>query len=140
MPPRPTACAGRNLGGQPGAGARAVGSYDENMITAPYVLYDGERSDMWFSAVDFRGDWSINLATSEDGVRWTKHAANPLLDETHDERWDAVYLAEPAVLYDGQQLSHVVQWRLGDHRDAARLCHLARRRRAGRALRATGPC
>ena len=40
-----------------------LGSYDENMITAPYVLYDGERYRMWFSAVDFRGDWSINLAT-----------------------------------------------------------------------------
>jgi len=81
----------------------ALGSYDENMITAPYVLYDGQKYWMWFGAVDFRADWSINLATSEDGQRWVKHAGNPLLVETHDERWDAVYLSEPAVLYDGQQ-------------------------------------
>lgn len=79
------------------------GSYDENMITAPYVLYDGQRFWMWYGAVDFRADWSINLATSEDGLQWTKHEHNPLLTETHDQRWDAVYLTEPAVLYDGQQ-------------------------------------
>ena len=55
-----------------------IGGYDENMITAAHVLYDGERSTLWYSAVDFRGNWSINLATSEDGVHWHKHAANPL--------------------------------------------------------------
>ncbi len=80
-----------------------IGSDDENMITAPGVLYDGEQSLMWYSAVDFRGDWSIHLATSVDGVHWRKHEANPLLEETHDERWDAVYLAEPHVIYDGSQ-------------------------------------
>ena len=78
-----------------------IGGYDENMITAPHVLYDGDRSTMWYSAVDFQGNWSINLATSEDGVHWQKHAANPLLQETHDGRWDAVYLAEPNVIFDG---------------------------------------
>jgi hypothetical protein len=78
-----------------------LGAYDENMISAPYVLYDGEQFHMWFSAVDFRGDWSIDYATSPGGVRWTKHAGNPLLQETHDWRWDAVYIAEPNVLFNG---------------------------------------
>jgi len=81
----------------------APGNYDENMITAPYVLYDGRLYWMWYGAVDFRADWSINLATSEDGRHWTKHGTNPLLVETHDQRWDAVYLTEPMVLYDGAQ-------------------------------------
>jgi beta-lactamase class A len=78
-----------------------LGSYDENMITAPYVLYDGEQFRMWYSAVDFDGDWSINYATSPDGVRWHKYESNPLLTETHDYRWDAVYIAEPCVLFNG---------------------------------------
>ena len=78
-----------------------LGGYDENMITAPAVLYDGTQFHMWFCAVDFRGDWSVNYATSADGIRWRKSAANPLLEETHDDRWDADYVAEPSVLYDG---------------------------------------
>jgi beta-lactamase class A/predicted GH43/DUF377 family glycosyl hydrolase len=84
-----------------------VGSYDENMITAPYVLYDGEGFRIWYSAVDFGGNWSINYATSPDGVNWRKHEANPLLVETHDGRWDSVYIAEPVVLYNG---SHYEMW------------------------------
>jgi len=78
-----------------------LGGYDENMISAPFVLYDGEQFHMWFSAVDFRGDWSINHAASPDGVLWAKHQENPLLKETHDARWDAVYIAEPCVLFNG---------------------------------------
>ncbi|MBN1642006.1 MAG: serine hydrolase [Anaerolineae bacterium] len=78
-----------------------LGGYDENMITAPAVLYDGERFHMWYGAVDFGGDWSINYATSTDGVRWLKSDANPLLVETHDARWDADYVSEPSVLYNG---------------------------------------
>mgnify|MGYP000193378993 CR=1 FL=1 len=45
--------------------------------------------------------WRGFVAIGADGVRWRKHAANPLLEETHDERWDAVYLAEPNVIFDG---------------------------------------
>jgi|GEM_PF-1278818 len=78
-----------------------VGSYDENILSAPMVLYDGETYHMWYSAADFKGNWSINYATSTDGVRWVKAAQNPLLKETHDTRWDAVYLAEPYVLWNG---------------------------------------
>jgi hypothetical protein len=80
-----------------------IGGYDENMITAPAVLYDGERFHMWFGAVDFGADWSINYATSADGVLWNKSLENPLLEETHDDRWDADYVAEPYVLYDGSR-------------------------------------
>ena len=78
-----------------------LGSYDENMITAPYVLYDGKLFHMWFSAADFSGNWSINYATSPDGANWHKVAENPLMEESHDDRWDAVYIAEPAVIFSG---------------------------------------
>ncbi|MBN1581416.1 MAG: serine hydrolase [Anaerolineae bacterium] len=80
-----------------------LGGYDENIVSAPAILYDSQRFHMWFSAVDFDGDWSINYATSFDGVKWTKSDANPLLTESHDHRWDAVYLAEPFVLYNGTE-------------------------------------
>ena len=78
-----------------------LGSFDENIISASHVLYDGQAFHMWFSAVDFGGDWSINYATSADGVHWAKSDANPLLEETHDDRWDAVYVAEPCVIFNG---------------------------------------
>ncbi|MBN1936509.1 MAG: serine hydrolase [Anaerolineae bacterium] len=78
-----------------------LGGYDENIISAPMVLFDGETYHMWFSAVNFKGDWSLNYAASTNGVRWIKTTQNPLLKETHDARWDAVYLAEPYVLWNG---------------------------------------
>ncbi len=84
-----------------------LGGYDENIISAPMPLYDGHTFYLWFSAVDFRGNWSINCATSTDGVKWPKSDANPLLTETHDQRWDAVYLAEPYVLFNGD---HFQMW------------------------------
>lgn len=78
-----------------------LGSYDENILSAPMVLYDGETYHMWYSAANFKGDWSISYATSTDGAYWIKASQNPLLKETHDARWDAVYLAEPYVLWNG---------------------------------------
>ncbi len=78
-----------------------LGSYDENILSAPTVLYDGETWHMWYSAANFKGDWSLSYATSTGGARWVKAAQNPLLKETQDARWDAVYLAEPYVLWNG---------------------------------------
>ncbi len=79
-----------------------LGSTDENLVSAPSVVYDGELWRMWYSAVNFKGDWSIHYATSTDGVNWLKSAQNPLMQETHDQRWDAVYIAEPFVLWNGR--------------------------------------
>ncbi len=79
-----------------------LGSPSANFCYPPYVLFDGQQFRMWYSAHDFE-DWSINYASSDDGVAWQNHADNPLLREAHDGRWDENYIAEPSVLWNGQQ-------------------------------------
>jgi beta-lactamase class A len=77
------------------------GDYDENLISAPYVLYDGGQFHMWYSAANYAGKWSIDYATSPDGIEWAKYGDNPLFAAAGTGRWDAVYVAEPCVLYNG---------------------------------------
>jgi hypothetical protein len=82
-----------------------IGSYDGLGIHAPFVLFDGQTFRMWYSAwrADAQGSatWSINYASSSDGMAWTKEAANPLMVEQRDGRWDATHISEPSVLWNG---------------------------------------
>jgi predicted GH43/DUF377 family glycosyl hydrolase len=81
------------------------GSYDSLGIHAPFVLFDGQTFRMWYSAwkADAEGSaiWSINTASSPDGTAWTKDATNPLMVEQRNGRWDATYISEPSVLWNG---------------------------------------
>lgn len=63
------------------------------------VLFDGKTFKMWYSG------WSnnykiIGLATSPDGIKWTKHST-PVLDLGAPGQWDSGFVYGPAVLYDG---------------------------------------
>ena len=49
---------------------------------------------MWYACTGQRH--SIGLATSKDGVRWTKHPGNPVLEPT--ELWEEGYLSPSSVL------------------------------------------
>ena len=78
------------------------GSPDANHVYPPYVLLDGSQFRMWYSAHDFE-EWSINYATSEDGVTWERYAGNPLMRAAHDGRWDENFISEPSVLWNGER-------------------------------------
>ncbi len=75
---------------------------DANIVYPPFVLFDGEQFRMWYSAHDFER-WSINYATSPDGAHWTRYEGNPLMVAERDDRWDANYISEPAVLFNGEK-------------------------------------
>ena len=79
-----------------------LGSPEANFVYPPYVLFDGQQFRMWYSAHDFE-EWSINYATSTDGVVWDKYPANPLMRAAHDGRWDENFISEPSVLWNGQR-------------------------------------
>jgi predicted GH43/DUF377 family glycosyl hydrolase len=79
-----------------------VGSPEANFVYPPYVLFDGEQFRMWYSAHDFE-EWSINYASSADGVIWERHPGNPLMRAAHDGRWDENFISEPSVLWNGQR-------------------------------------
>jgi predicted GH43/DUF377 family glycosyl hydrolase len=63
------------------------GEWDDVGLTSPIVVLDGGIYAMWYTG----GDGSTNrvgYATSSDGINWTKHASNPVMEGTAGE-WDA---------------------------------------------------
>jgi hypothetical protein len=71
------------------------GQWDAAGIERVAVIRVG-REDwrMWYACTGQRH--SIGLATSKDGVRWTKHPGNPVLEPT--ELWEEGYLSPSSVL------------------------------------------
>ena len=84
--------------GNPVLEAGAAGSWDEIESDGPSVIKDGATYKMWYHGCN--ADYtlcSIGYATSPDGVTWTKHAGNPVLQQTPGQ-WDESGLGWPRVI------------------------------------------
>ena len=87
--------------GNPVLQAGAPGSWDEQECDASTVLKDGATYKMWYFGCDEGYTvWSIGYATSPDGVNWTKHPANPVLEGTAGQ-WDESGPVWPRVMQYG---------------------------------------
>ena len=64
------------------------GHYDETSHAGPVVLHIGTHYYMFHLGGSSQG-WSIGLAHSPDGVTWTKHSANPILEAGEPNEWDS---------------------------------------------------
>lgn len=74
-------------------------SWETNNVGAGSVLKVGEVFHLYYHGVDIQGATSICLATSTDGITWTKYDGNPILRSS--EPWESnggIYF--PNVLYD----------------------------------------
>ncbi|RLC60754.1 MAG: hypothetical protein DRI48_11560, partial [Chloroflexi bacterium] len=65
-----------------------IGDWDGHRVWKPAVISDGVEYKMWFDGTDLLSEVGVGLATSSDGVSWTKHLANPVLTGTINA-WDA---------------------------------------------------
>lgn len=74
------------------------GAWDESILICQSVLYDKEEKlfKMWYVGGNPQGIQSVGLATSPDGIRWTKYAGNPVLRVT--EPWEGRVLEAFTVL------------------------------------------
>lgn len=72
------------------------GSWDSLNVRKPCVIKDGDEFRMYYTGNSGGSAPSIGLATSHDGVTWTKYAGNPVLQAGAD--WDASGVQSPAVL------------------------------------------
>ena len=77
-------------------------TWDGDFVTQPSVLHDGTMFHMWYAGYDGT-NMRIGYATSDDGVNWTKNAANPVLDLGESGAWDSTGVSNPFVLHDGTQ-------------------------------------
>lgn len=76
------------------------GSWDDDKVMCPKVLFDGQRYEMWYCGERSDGRTQIGYATSFDGLGWTRHRSNPVL-RRGPTSWDAQDLYSLDVLFDG---------------------------------------
>lgn len=89
-------------GSQPVLSPGAPGDWDGLFIESPSVLYDGSLYYMWYSGIDTTWRVRIGVATSPDGITWTKYPGNPVISEGSLYAWDGFSVAVPAVIYRNQ--------------------------------------
>ncbi len=88
------------IGANPVLDLGPPGSWEDTYAYLPVVLYDGLTYRMWYSGWD-GAHRRLGYATSSDGVTWTKHPSNPVLDLGPPGSWDEIHAYSPSVLYDG---------------------------------------
>ena len=77
------------------------GSWDEGGISGVDVLFDGETYKMWYCGQDSSTWGRIGYATSTDGITWTKHENNPVLELEEISNWNCDAVSSPVVIFDG---------------------------------------
>lgn len=81
----------------------SLGTWDAGGVGEPTVVFHQGKYWMWYVGINGTGrNASIGLATSVDGLTWTKDSGNPVITSTIDG-WDEAGLSSPgvAVLDDG---------------------------------------
>lgn len=76
-----------------------AGEWDAGAVLNPMVIAEEGGFRMWYAGWDGTNT-RIGTATSQDGVVWTKDAANPVLDVGPAGAWDEAYVLAPTVLAD----------------------------------------
>jgi uncharacterized repeat protein (TIGR01451 family) len=92
-------CSVAKYGSNPVFDTGTSGSWDEIGVSHPSVIKVGSTYWMWYAGNDGVNPTRIGLATSSDGVTWTREASNPVLSPT--ETWEASGVSRPSVLFDG---------------------------------------
>jgi predicted GH43/DUF377 family glycosyl hydrolase len=69
-------------------------------VWRPSVIYDGSSFMMWYSGENTQGVDNVGLATSTDGIKWARHAANPVLRVGRPGSWDANSVQAPWVIHE----------------------------------------
>jgi len=72
--------------------------WDARKVRYPMVITDGTTYKMWYNGYDIYGNMRIGYATSPDGLTWTKHPANPVLDAGAPGAWDEKLWEAPFVI------------------------------------------
>jgi len=90
------------------------GGWDDFTISNFAVLFNGTNYTMWYSAEDgSAGTTRIGVATSTDGVSWTKYSDNPVMEPIPNS-WESGHVWAGPVLKNGSQY---VMWYTGQTRD-----------------------
>lgn len=83
-------------------------SWEKANLFYPYVIREGKTWVMFYDAYwtghpTARTSTAMGMATSPDGLHWTKCDANPIITPTPDSKYDAIYTSSQSVIRDGDQ-------------------------------------
>ncbi len=78
-----------------------AGDFDFQHAYISMVIFHNNQYWMWYSGHD-GAKWQIGLATSPNGVNWTKYSGNPVLRVGDSGEWDESNIYSPSVVFDGQ--------------------------------------
>ena len=92
------------------------GTWDDDEVYHPNVLFDGTEYKMWYVGYD-GSNHRIGYATSTDGIVWVKHS-EPVLNLGASGTWDDNYVHSPTVLFDGAEYQ---MWYSGSDGSNARI-------------------
>ncbi|HLX12200.1 MAG TPA: hypothetical protein VKS81_05255 [Bacteroidota bacterium] len=83
----------------------ATGSFDASMISPASVVYDGATYRLYYTGYDGVST-NIGLATSTDGINWTKYSGNPIISHVPGT-WKNDGAGSPQVSFDGSKYTMV---------------------------------
>ncbi len=93
-----TLCTVTKYSSNPVLSPGANGTWDDTKVLSPVVLNDGSSLKMWYRGDDDTNPDQIGLATSTDGLVWTKNPANPVISPV--EAWEINRIEPGAVISD----------------------------------------
>jgi len=87
------------------------GAWDSYTLSPGPVVHDASGYRMWYAATADQMVWRVGLATSPDGIHWTKYAGNPIIVPPFAGSWDDFRVTPSCVLVEDGQL---VMWYVSD--------------------------
>lgn len=108
-----------NTNGGPVLDIGAAGTWDDYHVLEPEVLPTATGFEMWYTGND-GGNERIGYADSPDGINWTKHYLNPVINLGAGGSWDDWHVSYPAVYKDSKGKTYIwysgsdgYNWRIG---------------------------
>lgn len=92
--------------------------WEEVAVMCPHVMWDGTSRQwkMWYSGGQQYEPNAIGYATSKDGLRWDKYAANPVLTPDTNEAWEKNRVTAAQIIHwDGWYYAFYIGFRDIDH-------------------------
>ncbi len=81
----------------------APGEWDDSWIESPSVVTVNGYYYMLYSGIGDPYRCAIGLATSRDGIRWTKYPGNPVFEPEPANSWENAVVYAPSLYHDGNQ-------------------------------------